>query len=238
MKTLGIIPARWNSSRFPGKMLFNVFGKTIIQHTWEQTKKASTLNRIIVATDSPEVFNECFNFGAEVVITSNKHKNGTKRCIEVLNMINEDYDIIVNIQGDEPNINPDIIDKLVMSLKDHPNCVCSTPISEITKEEAKDPNTVKCVFNLFKEAMYFSRQPIPHGGPWWGHIGVYAYRKGYLMNMKNQPTTPLQKSEDLEQLNILETAKYINVVPVQHKVIGIDVLADVKKFIKYYLNIV
>ena len=240
-RVVGIIPARWNSTRFPGKMLFNVFGKTIIQHTWEQASKSKLLDKLVIATDDTRVFNECISFGAGVIITKKTCNNGTERCIEALSVLLDDWDIMVNIQGDEPNIDPNVIDKVIMEIKKNPTYTCCTPISKITEEEAQDPNVVKCVFNLNYEAMYFSRSPIPHGGPWWGHIGLYAYRTSRLYEIMDTNLTPLSHRENLEQLKILERGGRggkIGVVPVKHKVIGIDVIEDIKKFIKHYLNIV
>jgi len=206
MKTIGIIPARWASSRLPGKPLADLCGKPVIQHVYEQCLKARSLAQIIVATDDERILNAVAAFGGEAVMTASEHPNGTSRVAEVAARIECDY--VINIQGDEPMIDPRVIDQLadVLVHADEPMATLSAPFA--SAEEAAEPNNVKVVVDRKGRALYFSRSVIPFarcGTPVvFKHIGIYGYRKDFLPVYLHLAETPLAEAESLEQLRVLE----------------------------------
>lgn len=234
---MGIIPARFASTRFEGKPLVQILGKPMIQRTWERAKLASTLDSVVVATDDERIAECCRGFGADVIMTSESCKNGTERCNEALQKLKKDYDIVVNIQGDEPLIEPDIIDGIVRALQGAPDAVFSTAVTSLKPEDGLDPNRVKCVVDNNGYAIYFSRGLIPFNKsgqvnpnfPYLLHLGIQSYDAKFLGIYPQLPSTPLQLEEDLEQLKVLENGYKMKVIRVNHDAHGVDAPEDVRK---------
>ena len=235
MKFLGIIPARYASTRFPGKPLADIGGKMMIQRVFEQVK--TCLDEVYVATDDERIATAVRGFGGQVVMTSHQHRSGTDRCLEAVQIINGDFDVVINIQGDEPFIHPEQIE----GLKD---CFISseteiaTLIKPITSAvEITNINRPKVVINQNQEAMYFSRSAIPfvrdskpeewiNRNTFYSHIGMYAYRYDILLELTKLPTGILEKAESLEQLRWLENGYRIKTAQTQFENIGIDTPED------------
>jgi 3-deoxy-manno-octulosonate cytidylyltransferase (CMP-KDO synthetase) len=244
IRTLGVIPARYASSRFPGKPLAMIDGKSMIMRVYEQTLKTTVLNRVIVSTDDERIFNHVKDCGGEVMMTSESHMSGTSRIGEVVEnlsfMSQCPYDVIVNIQGDEPFIDPSQID-LIVSLFLKPEVSIGTLIRKIeNSEDLFNPNVVKVVVDDEGKAMYFSRSPIPYlrGIPqedWVGnqdfykHIGLYAYRATVLKQILNLPEAPPEVAESLEQLRWLYHGYSIHTAITDIETVGIDVPEDLLK---------
>lgn len=236
-RVVGIIPARFASTRFEGKPLVDILGKPMIQRTWERTKLASTLDHVVVATDDEKIAECCRGFGADVIMTSESCRNGTERCNEALQKLAKKYDIVVNIQGDEPLIEPEIIDGVVKALQGAPDAVFSTAVTSLKPEDALDPNRVKCVVNNHGYAIYFSRGLIPFNKsgkvnphfPYLLHLGIQSYDSKFLKIYPDLPPTPLQLEEDLEQLKVLENGYKMKVIKVDHDAHGVDTPEDVEK---------
>jgi 3-deoxy-manno-octulosonate cytidylyltransferase (CMP-KDO synthetase) len=235
MKAAAIIPARWASSRFPGKPLFTIRGKPLIQHVWERCLKAKTLSQIIVATDDMRIAEVAFAFGAEVSLTSPKHQSGTDRVAEVAAKL-RGFRHIINVQGDEPALDPRLIDRLVQVLQRNPELQMVTAASAFDSEsDALNPNNVKVVTARDGKALYFSRSRIPFdrdalkgSTPFW-HIGIYGYRRDFLAQFVRWKPTPLECAEKLEQLRSLEMGAAIHVVRTRHRALGVDTPEDVPR---------
>ncbi len=234
MKIIGVIPARYGSTRFPGKPLVNINGKPMIQHVWESSKKSKFINELYVATDDKRIFDSVTGFGGNAVMTSKKHKSGSDRIGEVIK--NMKCGIVVNIQGDEPFINPSNIDKAIKPLLKDKNIQVSTlctPIKSI--EEIDNPNVVKAVIDKNGFALYFSRFGIPFNRDkaknivYYKHIGLYVYRKKYLLEFIKLKPSKLEKAEKLEQLRVLENGTKIKVVITNIDSITIDTKTDLRK---------
>ncbi|KAL0301171.1 UNVERIFIED_CONTAM: 3-deoxy-manno-octulosonate cytidylyltransferase, mitochondrial [Sesamum radiatum] len=242
-RVIGIIPARFASSRFQGKPLVHILGKPMIQRTWERAKMATLLDHVVVATDDDKIAACCNGFGAEVVMTSESCRNGTERCNEALQKLGKKYDVVVNIQGDEPLIEPEIIDGIVKALQAAPDAVFSTAVTSLKPEDACDPNRVKCVVDNRGYAIYFSRGLIPFNKsgnvnprfPYLLHLGIQSYDAKFLKIYPELPPTPLQMEEDLEQLKVLENGYKMKVIKVDHESHGVDVPEDVDK-IEHYMR--
>ncbi|KAL1537774.1 3-deoxy-manno-octulosonate cytidylyltransferase [Salvia divinorum] len=240
-RVIGIIPARYASSRFQGKPLVNILGKPMIQRTWERAKMATSLDHIVVATDDEKIADCCRGFGADVMMTSESCRNGTERCNEALSKMDKRYDVVVNIQGDEPLIEPEIIDGIVKALQAAPDAVFSTAVTSLKPEDAHDPNRVKCVVDNHGYAIYFSRGLIPFNKsgnvnpqfPYLLHLGIQSYDTKFLNIYPELPPTPLQLEEDLEQLKVLENGYKMKVIKVDHEAHGVDVPEDVDKIESY-----
>lgn len=235
MKTIGIIPARYASTRFPGKLLAEFLGKTIIQHVYERAEQSEMLADLIVATDDERILETVTDFGGNAVMTSPEHKSGTDRIAEVARKI--DADIVVNIQGDEPLIEPKAIDAAVEPLLEDETIVMSTLASEISNDnELANPNVVKVVLDNDNFALYFSRSPIPFARDgldlrnqvYYKHIGLYVYRTNFLINFSEMAQSYLEKLEKLEQLRALENGYRIKVIKTQYKSIGVDTPDDLE----------
>ena len=227
---IGMIPARWASTRFPGKPLHNIAGKPLLQHVWERCQNCSKLDSIIVATDDERIAIVARDFGAEVVMTATDHTTGTDRLAEAVAQYPQGSHII-NIQGDEPMIEPSLIDQLAQSLIDNPALSMATAANEISNNELmNDPNVVKVVLKKNGEALYFSRSPLPFkrsNSPdlkLYRHKGIYAYRRDFLENFVNWNPTPLEVAESLEQLRALENDARIKVIITDDESGGIDTL--------------
>ena len=261
MKTLAIIPARYASSRFPGKPLAVIRGKTMIQRVYEQALKSKTLDRIIVATDDARIADTVKSFGGEVMMTSESHTNGTERCIEVLFQINTEnltsnlvnksgqtnrfapvYDIVVNIQGDEPFIDPEDIDKVVALLKNNAFDIATLAKKIDVLADLDNPNVVKIIFDAAGKALYFSRHAVPYlrdvpmserlkAHDFYKHVGLYAFRGSTLLKLPQLRESLLEKAEKLEQLRWLENGFTIGVTQTQNNSVSIDTPEDLAKII-------
>jgi 3-deoxy-manno-octulosonate cytidylyltransferase (CMP-KDO synthetase) len=239
MKILGIIPARYASTRFPAKALADIKGKSMVRRVYEQASKAASLSKVVVATDHEKIFDHVKTFG-EVVMTSAAHESGTDRCFEALQQLKGDYDYVINIQGDEPYIKPEQIDLLASCLVSS-DVELATLVKKIAdKETLFNPNTPKVIFNKEKEAIYFSRQTIPYlrGIPsdewlekkdFYKHIGIYAYRTDILKKITQFKISDLEKAEALEQLRWLENGLKIKIAVTEYESIGIDTPEDLKR---------
>jgi len=238
-KILGVIPARYASTRFPAKPLALIGTKTMIQRVYEQAKKSSALSKVIVATDHELIADHVQAFGGEVCMTSEKHPSGTDRCEEVKMRVNEPFEYIINIQGDEPFIAPEQIDLLASVLDGETEL--ATLIKKIENfEQLVSPNNVRVVFNTNHEAIYFSRATIPYlrgvePNQWlehhayYKHIGMYGYRTDILEKITKLPISSLEKAESLEQLRWLENGFKIKVVETEIETMGIDTPEDLER---------
>ena len=235
-KTVIIIPARYSSTRLCGKLLKEVNSKPIIQWVWEAAKQSKLAQEVIIATDSELILNKAKEFGANAEMTSSEHKSGSDRICEVAKRHNE-YDYILNMQGDEPQITPQVIDLAIETLIES-NCDISTLVRQITDvEQIQDPNCVKCVFDNDFNALYFSRCPIPYErnkgeAKYYAHIGIYGYKRESLIKMTSLTQSDLEKAESLEQLRALKNGMKIKVALTNLNPIGIDTQQDLDKFIK------
>jgi len=235
MQTAVIIPARYDSSRLRGKPLIEVGGKPIIQYVFEKAVQASLADRVIIATDNEQIYETALMFGAEAEMTLDTHNSGSDRIAEVVER-HPEIDYIVNLQGDEPMINPDNIDEVIHLVRDYEETDVSTLIREVKDEkEVDNPNLVKCVYDDFGYAMYFSRSRIPfvrNAGyaKFYGHIGIYGYKRNALLRMTSSNQTSLELSESLEQLRALQMGMKIRVSIVEDVPIGIDTLEDLNNF--------
>lgn len=243
-----VIPARLASTRLPRKLLLRETGKSVLQHTYEAASRASRPLGICVAADHQEIADEVRNFGGRVLMTDPQAASGTDRVAEVARSL-KDADVIVNVQGDEPEVAGDSIDLAVKLLEDHPDAAMSTLATPIrTRRQLDDPACVKVVFDARGHALYFSRSPIPHVRDWdesvlsaqppcfFQHIGLYAYRRDFLLEYSDLPQTSLEKLEKLEQLRALAAGKTILVGVVDEPTIGIDTPHDYEAFVRRTRN--
>ena len=238
MKIACIIPSRYASTRLPGKPLRMIAGQTLIHRVYNRAILAKSPDIVVVATDHRDIAEEVESFGGRVVMTAVNHPTGTDRLAEVAEQL-ADYDIIVNVQGDEPFIDPDVIDRLAKMLTEHENLDMVTAAAPLKKEEYQDASAVKVVVNQKGEALYFSRALIPYpregfAMPPLKHIGVYAYRRSFLLTYAETEQTPLEKTESLEQLRALETGHKIGVIRIETEDIGIDTEEDLKKANEFF----
>ncbi|MDB6016696.1 MAG: 3-deoxy-manno-octulosonate cytidylyltransferase [Pedosphaera sp.] len=238
MNILGIIPARYGSTRFPGKPLALIAGKPLIQHVVEQCQKARALSDVVVATDDTRIWEVAQNF-CRVEMTAPEHPSGTDRLAEVVQRC--DCDAAVNIQGDEPMIDPAVIDAVANALQENEMSTAATAVRELA--EYDNPNVVKVVVNAAGRALYFSRRTIPYlrdaasrsiaeqlaAFPFLKHIGIYGYRREALLRLVTFPVSPLEQAEKLEQLRALENGIPIAVVKVNYDSIGVDLPGDVQR---------
>ncbi len=240
MKVLGIIPARFDSSRFPGKPLINLKGKSMIQRVYEGAKKSKRISEIIVATDDQRIVDEVISFGGKVMMTLKNHPSGTDRCAEVAKMFPE-MDVIINIQGDEPLVDFRQLDQLIDAFETSETQIATLGNYAISKEDIENPNRIKIVVNHTNQALYFSRSAIPnteHSNqnnkqyPFLRHIGLYAYRADVLQTLTSLKPTILEKTESLEQLRWMFYGFSIQVVITDIETPNIDVPADVDKVLE------
>ena len=244
MKIVGIIPARYSSTRFPGKPLIDIGGKSMIQRVYEQSKQSTSLSDVVVATDDERIEQHVKKFGGNVVMTNNNHQSGTDRCFEAIQKFSAAADVIINIQGDEPFIHPQQID-LVASCFDSANVQIATLVKKIsTQEELFNVNTPKVLLNKNKEAIYFSRQTIPlirnkeqtewlNHFTFYKHIGIYAYTAKVLKEITTLKQSPLELAEALEQLRWIENGYKIKVAITELESIAVDSPDDLKKLEKF-----
>jgi len=240
LKVLGVIPARFASTRLRGKVLMRIGGKSMIQHVWERASRARFINRVVIATDDDRVYRAALAFGAEAKMTSTSHTCGTERVEEAARGYTAD--IVVNIQGDEPFIRPEMIDEAIEPLLRDPMIPMGTVMRRIlSEEELADPGVVKAVVDKEGFALYFSRSLIPYpmrkeGFRAYEHLGVYAYRKDFLTKLVKMSPTPLEMTENLEMLRALENGYRIKVVATEHPydALSVDTLEDLKRARRIY----
>ena len=242
---VGIIPARYASTRFPGKPLIDIQGKTMLQRVYEQATKSKQLNRVVVATDDERIFNHVKSFGGEAVMTAAHHPSGTDRCWDALQQLEENFQYVINIQGDEPFIKPEQIDELANELKDGTTELATQMIAVDNHEILFDKGEVKIVLNTNNEALYFSRMVIPfikgvdekewhQHHTYYRHVGMYAYRKDILEKITKLPVSSLEKAESLEQLRWVENGFKIKCVLTKFDSHCIDTPEDLKKLLHLF----
>jgi 3-deoxy-manno-octulosonate cytidylyltransferase (CMP-KDO synthetase) len=244
MSIIGIIPARYASTRFPGKPLAFMNGKSIIQRVFEQCKSADVLDKVVVATDDQRIWDHVLDFGGEAVMTGKDHQNGTTRCAEAIIKIEKEtgssFEVVINIQGDEPLIQPQQIQKIATIFNNQDTRIGTLAKKISTGEELFDPNVVKLVIGKNNKALYFSRNPIPfvrdvHKSNWishagfYKHIGIYGYQKNSLIEIAKLEPTSLELAEKLEQLRWMENGYQISVDYTDYDSIGIDTPEDLLK---------
>lgn len=240
MAAIAVIPARFSSTRFPGKIVANATGKPLVQHVVERAKLAEKIRDVIVATDDQRIVDALRPFGTRCVMTSPKHASGTDRIAEVARSISDS--ILVNVQGDEPEIEPETIDALVERLEETGNDMATAATPFAPGADPLDPNLVKVVVSLDGRALYFSRSVIPFlrdpagsdRPAYYLHQGIYAYQREFLLQLAAWPQTPLEKSEKLEQLRVLEHGRSLDVIITRRAVNGIDTPQQYEEFVKRY----
>lgn len=248
MLVTGIIPARLQSTRLPRKLLLAETGRPLIQYTWAAACRAKSLSEVIIAADDVSIVETVRRFGGRCELTG-EHPSGTDRIAEVVRRCCSDSDIIVNVQGDEPEIDPNSIDLLVRLMQANPKAAMATLSTPITsREQLDDPNCVKVVCGSAGQALYFSRCPIPFvrdrnpdelladDSPWRLHLGIYAYRHDFLLRLTTLPVSKLERLEKLEQLRVLEAGETILVGEVAHRAAGIDTPEDYARFVARHLR--
>ena len=228
-KAVGIIPARYASSRFPGKSLAPILGKPMLQWVLEAAQASASLERVIVATDDERIFNQARRLGVEAQMTSAAHASGTDRVAEVAAAL--DVPLIINIQGDEPLLEPAMIDGLTAALQDDSVLMASLMVRMSDRQLVLDRNNVKVVVDGRGYALYFSRFPIPFGSSdyFFKHIGIYGYRRHFLLDLKHLPVSRLEAAEKLEQLRVLENGYKIKMVECEHNTLSVDEPEDIIK---------
>ncbi|HAK88491.1 MAG TPA: 3-deoxy-manno-octulosonate cytidylyltransferase [Nitrospiraceae bacterium] len=242
MPAIIIIPARYASTRFPGKPLCPLSGKPLIRHVYERSKQAKSALEVFVATDNKLIYDAVEGFGGKAIMTSENHPSGTDRIAEAVKKLENteygtrDTDIIVNVQGDEPMIQPEMIDDVIKLMEDERASIGTLAKKIEEAEEITDPNIVKVVFDEEGFALYFSRSPIPYhrdgnrlSQRYFKHIGIYAYRKDVLLRLSALPSTRLEDIEKLEQLRALENGFKIKVKETGFETIGVDTLTDLER---------
>lgn len=251
MNIVGIIPARYGSSRFEGKPLVDIKGMSMIERVYRRCLLAESLADVVVATDDQRIFDHVIGFGGKVVMTSDSHTSGTERCNEVLTILSRDFaqsiDGVINIQGDEPFIDPTQIDKLAMLLQDKEVEIATLMKKISEKTELFNENVVKVVINQYSKALYFSRNPIPFcrgiahehwilTNTFYKHIGIYAYRSDVLAKLVAEVPAPLELAESLEQLRWLSNGYSIDVAETETESIAIDTPDDLTKVLNTYFK--
>lgn len=233
MRAVGVIPARYASSRFPGKPLADLRGRPLVQHVYERARRSKTLARVVVATDDLRIRDAVVAFGGEVQLTGLHHPSGTDRVAEVAASLS--CEIVVNIQGDEPLIEPPMIDEAVSPFFVESDLIMGTVCRRLEKEEEwQSPHVVKVVRDRRGFALYFSRTPIPYARvqgrySYYKHIGLYVYRREFLLTLASLAPTPLEETEQLEQLRALEYGYPIRVVETKYDSIGVDTPEDLER---------
>jgi 3-deoxy-manno-octulosonate cytidylyltransferase (CMP-KDO synthetase) len=235
-KIIAIIPARFGSTRFPGKALFPLAGKPLVQHVWERCQRARELSKVIIATDDMRIAEAAFGFGAEVALTSTKHTSGTDRIAQVAAGMHG-VSHVINVQGDEPIVDPKLIDRLARTLRQDRKLEMVTAANPFGADEViENPNAVKVVTNLDGDALYFSRSAIPfvrdekNRAGSYRHQGIYGYSHRFLLQFVKWKPTALEQAEQLEQLRALEHGARIRVLITERASIGIDTPEDVHLF--------
>lgn len=239
-KTAIIIPARYNSKRLEGKPLIEVQNKPIIQWVWERAIQVRNSDIVIIATDNKEIYDRAESFGANVEMTRTDHKSGSDRIAEIA-LKYPDIKYIINLQGDEPMINPECVEEVIKLIKEDENADISTLLTEITDEDLDDPNMVKCVKDINGFAMYFTRSKIPYErnmgiAKFYKHIGIYGYKREALLKLTTLEQPEIERAESLEQLRALYNGMKIKTSIVEYNSIGIDTIEDLNMFKKLVKN--
>lgn len=242
MRILGIIPARFGSSRFPGKPLIDLKGKTMIQRVVEGASKATRLSELIVATDDERIVEAVQSFGGNVAMTNSSHPTGTDRCAEIVRKNNQAFDVVINIQGDEPLVDARQLDQLLAAFVDPSVQIATLASRNINMDDILNTNRIKVVIDKNSNALYFSRSPLPNFAnakeapltayPYLRHIGLYAYRSSVLLELSALQETALEKIESLEQLRWLYNGYAIKVVETEIETPNIDAPEDVEKVLQ------
>lgn len=243
MKIIAMIPARYEASRFPGKLLKDLAGKSVIMRTYDATVATGLFDEVYVVTDSELIYTEVLKFNGQVIMSQKTHETGSDRIAEAVEFI--DTDIVVNVQGDEPFVNVEILKKLIDAFQsdiENQIDVASLIFPLDNKEDIENPNHVKVVVDHNHFALYFSRSPIPYprdatSATYYQHIGVYAFRKEALMRFTKLPMDPLEKTEKLENLRFLVNGMKVKMLITDYKSIGIDVPEDLEKAIKRFKSL-
>lgn len=244
IEIIGVIPARWASTRLAGKVLADINGLPMIQHVWQRAKKSRLLDEVFIACDHDEVFDKAQEFGAKVIMTSPDHASGTDRIAAACR--HSPAKIVVNIQGDEPLMRAEVIDSVVQALLDDGGAVVATPAKKmVNPDDVNNPNVVKVAMDANGYALYFSRAPIPFNRDkkdfddlaYYKHFGLYAYRRDFLAKFKDLPGSPLEQTERLEQLRVLQAGYKIKVVVTEHDSIGVDTPEDLAQVVAILNNV-
>lgn len=240
MKFLGVIPSRYASTRLEGKPLKDICGHTMIEWVYKRTK-LSNLDEVVVATDDERIYKEVEKFGGKAILTRKDHENGTSRIAEVCEKYS-DYDVIVNVQGDEPLIEPDMINSIIESFKNDSTISMSTLKYKLDKmEDIENPNYVKVITDKKGYALYFSRSVIPYPRKldiqnYYKHVGIYGYKREFVIEYAKMEPTPLELSESLEQLRALENGYRIKVMETPYKILGVDTQEELEKVREHIKN--
>ena len=240
-KVIVVIPARMASTRFPGKPLKKILGISMIEHVYRRVSLCKELDDIVIATCDQEIMDVCKIIGANVILTSAHHERSVDRVAEAVNNLN--CDIVINLQGDEPQVTPDIIEELINEINNDESIDCANLVSEASEEEFLSPNTVKVVNDVNDNIVYFSREPIPSKSKGTGEkfdkykqIGIMAFRKDFLLTYSNLAPTPLEKIESVDMLRVLEHGLKIRMVKVHYDGVGVDVPSDIPLVEKLMAN--
>ncbi len=237
-RAVGIIPVRYESTRLPGKALIDLCGKTMIQRVWEGAREAQLLDALFIATDSERIRHECESFGATVVMPEGAFNSGTDRIAAAAAMLSDSYEIIVNIQGDEPLLKGATVDSLIEALERNPSAQIATPVQRCDDmREFHNPSVVKVVKTAKDRALYFSRAPVPltrsndsdNYVQYFKHIGLYAYRRAALQQFVSLPPSPLERIEHLEQLRLLEEGVWYHCLEIQETLVAVDTAEDAEQ---------
>ena len=239
MKVLGVIPARYGSSRFPGKPLIDLKGQTMIERVYNGALKSKQINTLVVATDDVRIYEEVLRFGGRVIMTQSTHQTGTDRCAEVLSHF-PDHDVVINIQGDEPLVSAQQLDQLLAAFQDQEVQIATIVNPVVTQDDLQNMNRIKVVADARQNAIYFSRSPLPNMHyakepqfPWLRHIGLYAYRAKTLSAIAQLEPCALEQAESLEQLRWLYYGYPIRLVSTNIETPNIDVPADIEKVLPF-----
>jgi len=239
LRTVVIVPARYASTRFPGKPLVEIDGKSMVQRVCEQAQQTNLVDKVIVATDSALISSHVRGVGFDVIMTSENHSSGTERCAEALGSLTEEFDIVINVQGDEPFIAPELIEQVIKGFDETTEIV--TAVKKITNiETLLNPNVVKAVLSESNHAMYFSRNAIPYNrdavlkdwvnqGTYYKHIGIYGFKSKTLQRLVKLPVTSLESIEKLEQLRWIGHGFRIKAIVTEHESVGIDTPEDLMR---------
>lgn len=239
LKTVVIVPARYASTRFPGKPLVEIDGKSMIQRVCEQAKQANSIDKVVVATDSELISSHVTEIGFDVIMTSENHSSGTERCAEAAEKLTEEFDIVINVQGDEPFIAPELIEEVIKGFDDTTQIV--TAVKKVTENEVLlNQNVVKAVLSETNYAMYFSRQAIPYNrdaitsdwinqSTYYKHIGIYGFKSETLKKLVELPVTSLETIEKLEQLRWLGHGFRVKAIVTDYESVGIDTPEDLER---------
>lgn len=234
-KVVAVIPARYASSRFPGKPLAKIHDKPMIQWVYERVKGVEGITDVYVATDDERIFDTVECFGGKVIMTSKDHKSGTDRISEAISKIDDDIDIVLNIQGDEPMIKKEMISQLISAFDDESVNMATLKKRLYDEDDINNPNIAKVITDVNNDAIYFSRSTIPYNRDgkddikYFKHIGVYGYKKDFLMKFSNLKKSNLEELEQLEQLRVIENGYKIRVIETEYESIGVDLLEHIDK---------